>query len=1526
MKIGKAFLSWVLTLTLVLTPFTSVIVFASETDLDAQSTVAPEISVNISNLSYVTANTVISVSVTASENATLASCDTRLEGTSISTEASFTFTPADHSLTNGTYTLVIEATDSNGNTAIEALSFIVVDTIDIGFTYAEDESIIPSEEGAVASTHEVTPLDFTVGYGTTSNGKVNLDDTLTYDALSTYNMQYMNMPIETSSVSGIPYQMFEVALNGKTDGEVVVRYTGATNAGERIAVKVYNPATTEWDTINTFVGSDSVSAAVDVATYAYNDSIHVMAILDYVTNGSDTMIWSTDPQHYTKFADLNEYYYKVYQYAAAQYVAGEAGYIITTGDLVDDRPTASVAAAQWDVSDQAMSYVEAVGMPNGLVSGNHDVGDYKKPDYSNGDEGIVDYSKYLEHFPASRYNDKAWYGGSLNNNISHYDLVTIGNVDFIVMYLGYGLEATDETIVWANQVLQTYSHRTAIITTHQYLDAGAAVRDDTSRAELIFNEIVDPNPNVKMMICGHDDGSLCLEKTASDGRTVYEVLCDYQFVEAEDPDFYANEHYIGSVGSCCGDGYIRLMTVQGEMLSSITYSPVTGRYNPYGDRENVTIDLDCGAPDRQLNAIAFSAYVLGEETTDINVSNAIVITGADGTAYHHVSYDSIPTAPEATDNTPIDLAALNSLVAQAEAMDTTTKTDDSILTLTNAIDQAKAVDTTSDADVKAAYTALSNAIGTLEEIKEIIDPATLETLYNYNMNVSKWVSNDTGTAISGSSSHITATQTEKGGIHMQRSDKSTNTWPSARYIGGTVTLKPNNGKIYANLDIVANSAWCIYLEASQNNITAAVRLNFAIDNAFNRYDTDGFQGTYQGVYDVTEAFVKNGLNPNATINIKRTILYIVPGDVTYDYIELMTDPSTGEVDKSELQALIDTIEALDSTLYTTSTWNNVKTALKSAKTSLDSTSAAQADINLAVMKLQTAYDALKLLSDIIEEPEGSLLPSDEGLWEQSSPGTMHIYRDENNYTVIQNTNSQWPNATYAPDEPVVVTVADHQLSMDFTVGSETNPYILFDNQWVSLSAYISKANTSSAGDLGAGTYTMDLPLSSIEEIASKESVSIVAIRFYSVGAADKSAVTIRKYMITDYVAPPPVENVRADFLPDTIDEVVYASGVGTHEVSPNGTLTINATDGYRVQIIKPAENTLFDLSKLNALHMMIESDVPFKLAYELKNYDAPSGACWLTTSSECYAKHFSVTNDRVAPGEYDVYMELADNASFANKTNIYMNSVTIVFEGEGTLKLSALEALDYDTYEWDDSITYGEPATPDNPYYQHAAKDAPNVEHKVDILEAIGLSEHPTNTGWISYGDQKLNLKLDLAKTPYLYYSFAQPADSNFTFGIYNNNTNAPWFLFRDSTGEGAYLNQGAANWDAYTNREQYVLTSETGCIDMRQFLKNPNSTAWTVNNVTFYNSQKKNVVICYLFFGSEPIGPSVGDADGDGTLTMKDTMKVFAVTSGQASADTVDSKVADINGDGVINTLDTLLLYNIVSGKMKLEDVIPSK
>ena len=1503
MKLTKKIVAVFLSALFVLTPLCSTITIAAPA-------LAVSISVNIRDFDEIRPDTLVEVKFTANGLSDV-TYDIRLEGETISTDSEFSFTPQSLGLKNASYTLVAEAKNSDGATAMKIISFFVRDKIDVDFYYAEDESIVPSVDGATASVYNVEALPFNVKYGTTSDGNVSLDDAKYVTDYEQYALKYWNESLETDSTSGVPYQIFDVDVSDKTEGTAAIRYSGSTYASERIAIRVFNPSTSAWDILGSFYGSGSASFDADIATYSDDGIIHVMATLDYVQNGSDSFIWSTDPQHYTKFADLNDYYYQIYRYAADEYIAGNIGYVLTTGDIVDDLPTTSAAIEQWKVADKAMSYLEDAGVPNGIVSGNHDVGTVNIPNYDNGNAN-VNYTKYLEYFNASRYNSEAWYGGSLNNNVSHYDLVTIGNVDFIFLFLGYGVEATDETIMWANNVLERYSHRVAVVATHQYLDANTADYAPKSRGELIFETIVDPNPNVKMVLCGHDDGSLCIERKASDGRTVYEILSDYQFVEAEDDSFYDNEHYIGSVPECCGDGYIRILTVDGNTLSSITYSPVTNRYNPYGDRENLSIDLGDYLPSRFISTASFSAYIVGEELEEDFPSgdSAIVITEADGDkTYHHVSYYNYPQIPEESYSIAVDYPALEALIEEADAIDTDAYTSDSVSALQAAIEAAREVDSFDKAGARIAYYDLCVAIGALKEIEEVIDATTLESIYKYDLTTSKWTTSD-----------AEMTQLSPTGISIVRAESNTNGWASIRYTGGAYEIKPENGKIYMNLDIDAKSAWSIYVVASQANLSTSLRMNFAIDNAFNRTDADSYNGVYNGVYEVTEAFVAAGFDPSATINIEGAYLFIVPGEVSYYCVEYLTDKKTASVDTSRIDKAISEAEVLDSSLYTAGSYAAVASALEAAKTAKNQT--VQADVNLASLKLEQAIASLKLLSDIVPEPEGSLIPADEGLWSQNVAGTMKIFRDESNFTVLQNTNGEWPSADHNINHAYTTTTADKMLLVDVSIAGQSSFILSIDGEWVYINEFITANRDSSSGDIKAGSYTAEIPLS---KLSDKENISISKLRVFAVGGAgDASSVTIRKMQIVDYVAPPKVEDQLAGIMPDEKD-LTIVSGDGSASIVDGVLTVVNNGDGdLRVSF---SSDTLFNLEILNALHLDFESTAPFKMAFHVMGSDGTSA--WPNTSSDAYSDIFEISDDRAAAGDYDAYLEIRDNsASLADKSSAYFNQFIILVTGKGELKISVAEMVALDTFDWPEA-EYGVPATPENLVYDHASKVAPIVTEKVDLLPYFNAGAHPIVSSTLQT-ENGMGLEIDLTKTPYLYYSFIVPDGGDFTFSIYSNSNYSPWLSYLDAqlSTEKPTLNYGAANWDANTSRQQYTKTSQTGVIDMREYLVNPEVQKWVVNQLKLYKSKNGSATVSYLFFGSaDAVVPEVdpdpnpdpnpdpdteytlGDVNNDGAINQYDYILVKRHYFGTRILTDAEMKPADVNTDNKVDQYDYILI-----------------
>ncbi|MFR2836373.1 MAG: hypothetical protein ACLTCI_06785 [[Clostridium] nexile] len=83
------------------------------------------------------------------------------------------------------------------------------------------------------------------------------------------------------------------------------------------------------------------------------------------------------------------------------------------------------------------------------------------------------------------------------NNRGHYDLISVDGIDFIMLYMGWGIG--DEEIQWMNDVLAQYPERKAILNFHEYLLASGGLGEEPR----IYDEVVSKNENVCMVLSGH---------------------------------------------------------------------------------------------------------------------------------------------------------------------------------------------------------------------------------------------------------------------------------------------------------------------------------------------------------------------------------------------------------------------------------------------------------------------------------------------------------------------------------------------------------------------------------------------------------------------------------------------------------------------------------------------------------------------------------------------------------------------------------------------------------------------------------------------------------------------------------------------------------------------------------------------------------------------------------------------------------------------------------------------------------------
>jgi hypothetical protein len=206
-------------------------------------------------------------------------------------------------------------------------------------------------------------------------------------------------------------------------------------------------------------------------------------------------------------------------------------------------------------------------VPYGILPGNHDMnGGYSPPLGA----GATYYEKY---FPASRYENYSYWGGSYDSdsvissspNMNNYQLFSAGGMDFIALNLQYQPPA--DVLSWAGSVLSKYPDRRAIISTHAYIYSDGAW---VVGGPVIWKNLVVPYNNVFLVLCGHELGEAKkIDNLDNNNRTVYQLLSDYQgFPEG-------------------GDGYLRIIKfVPSENTIYVkTYSPYLDSYRTNSDSQ-----------------------------------------------------------------------------------------------------------------------------------------------------------------------------------------------------------------------------------------------------------------------------------------------------------------------------------------------------------------------------------------------------------------------------------------------------------------------------------------------------------------------------------------------------------------------------------------------------------------------------------------------------------------------------------------------------------------------------------------------------------------------------------------------------------------------------------------------------------------------------------------------------------------------------------------------------------------------------
>ena len=439
------------------------------------------------------------------------------------------------------------------------------------------------------------------------------------------------------SGDGFPWQEFDITVgeNVSEDATVRVEWEGVSNNAKTF-LYVYNTATGSWEKTDAGQSSDgdnmTLSADIALKDHVSGSVVKVMiqngegytptqyapgeASAEANSNPNDTPRSSydftfaveSDTQYYNEDFEGNpdkdedgvyQYQLDIHNWIINNRSRMNIQYMFHDGDIIDDEPH----IPEWENADAAYRMLDEAGMPYGVLAGNHDVGHLSG-----------DYNNYCTYFGEWRYSSNPWYGESYKDNRGHYDLITVDGIDFIMIYMGWGVG--DEEINWMNEVLAQYPERKAILNFHEYLLASGGFGEEPQR---VYNEVVATNPNVCMVLSGHyHNAQTRVDSFDDDGdgiaeRKVYQMLFDYQGLKAG------------------GMGYMRLMhfDLAGQQVIIRTYSPTLDDYNAkdktdIGDVGAITegaeefaisfADLGIVPEVKQLDTTGLKVSVYGDET------------------------------------------------------------------------------------------------------------------------------------------------------------------------------------------------------------------------------------------------------------------------------------------------------------------------------------------------------------------------------------------------------------------------------------------------------------------------------------------------------------------------------------------------------------------------------------------------------------------------------------------------------------------------------------------------------------------------------------------------------------------------------------------------------------------------------------------------------------------------------------------------------------------------------------------------
>lgn len=301
-----------------------------------------------------------------------------------------------------------------------------------------------------------------------------------------------------------------------------------------------------------------------------------------------------------------EIYYRQTEFIAANSIqnGGNFSFALHVGDHIEHR---NWRPNEWKLSAKCFENLNGQ-IPVLTVPGNHDYDRWVGTNHQT--VGSKTYNKY--YGPQSNFfNDKEWYKGSSKEGRNSWAIFNAAGNDFLV--IGLELNPDNESILWAQEILNKNKGLPAILLTHAYLSRNQEIIKDEQEinkeiksiipdyvsgvnykftesnyrlkyngwnARKLWEDFVSKNNQIFMVVCGHvgTDTKPCgyrIDKN-DNGYTTYSIYSNFQ-----DYRNYLNEHNIKykKKPKACGDGWFSILDIdlKNKQINFSCFNSETGK-------------------------------------------------------------------------------------------------------------------------------------------------------------------------------------------------------------------------------------------------------------------------------------------------------------------------------------------------------------------------------------------------------------------------------------------------------------------------------------------------------------------------------------------------------------------------------------------------------------------------------------------------------------------------------------------------------------------------------------------------------------------------------------------------------------------------------------------------------------------------------------------------------------------------------------------------------------------------------------